>query len=250
MTARYNPHSIEKQARQWPVLLSCSSLDNDIRNRFAQLWQEQTPGFISPFACEMPFTEDLQREYGTDACRIACLSQSGLPRQQELEPAFKWLARLYQQLNRPVSAFAAAPWLEAAYRAGDHVRHRENAMAALTELKHAVRLAPPGINLADHENALVAACLYPFAPLLAAHIARAANFAWQNLALISESFANLVCVRYALENGGWQQKVFNRQQFAADPLRELKSLKQVRKAIGARPASISQTEWGLKICFL
>ena len=198
----------------------------------------------------MPFAEDLQSEYGIDACRIACLSQSGLPRQQELEPAFKWLARLYRQLNTPAGAFAAAPWLEAAHRASDHVRHRANAMAALAEIKRAVRLAPPGSNLTDHENALVAACLYPFAPLLAADIARSANFAWQNLAAVSDSFANLVCVRYALENGGWQQKVFNRQQFAADPLRELKSLKQVKKAIGSRPASISPTEWGLKICFL
>ncbi len=231
-------------------MLSCSTLEADIRLRVEQLWSAENAGWISPFSYKLPFDAGLQSEYGADACRIAVIAGNCAKTENELEPSFKWLARLYNQLGSSRETFAAVPWLETAIQTRDHVIGRNDPAAALTQLKHAVKVSPPGLQLTTSEKALVTACLYPFAPLLAMHYAGPNDFSWQKLPITTGSFADFICVRFAIEHGGWNQKVFDRRRFVENPLRELKTLKQVCKALGDRPAKLVEVEGGLRICFL
>ncbi len=231
-------------------MLSSPNLEADVRLRVEQLWSAKNPGWISPFSCQIAFDAGLQSEYGIDACRVASIIKSSEAGESELEPSFKWLARLYHQLGSPRRSFTATAWLETAIQTRDHVIGRNNPAAALAQLKHAVKVSPPGLQLGMLEKALVTACLYPFAPLLAMHFAGHNDFSWQNLPATIAGFTDFVCVRFAIEQGGWNQKVFDRRRFGENPIGELKSLRQVRKALGNRPAKLVHSEGGLRICFL
>ncbi|MDD3145990.1 MAG: hypothetical protein PHD82_01700 [Candidatus Riflebacteria bacterium] len=252
MTARYNPHSIEKQARQWPALFCQQFLNDDIRLRVEQLWSAHPAGWASPFSCLTPFEPDLQKEYGLDACRIALVSdetrnEGGNP--QLLEPAFKWLAKLHKNLRGGDCQFSAIPWLEAAIQGRDHILQRNDARSALATLRHAVRVSPPSAGLTRNESALVFACLMPFAPLFAANEAGLAGIQALNFSEIINSFGQYICVRFSLGNGGWNQKVFDRAAFQQNPLDVLKELKQVKRSLGKHPVRLLSTGEGLRICF-
>lgn len=251
LTCRYNPHSIEKQARQWPVLFSYTDFGEDIRFRVSQLWQQQ-PGWASPFTCRLSPAAELQSEYGTDACRLAEIS-AGRNGSAEalLESSFKWLARLYNFFEQPSSrAFSAEIWLEAAIQSHDHVLIRNNAQVALALLHRATRLSPPFKDMPENERALVTAAVYPFAPILAMYEAKSADGSPTTIPEIGRTFSDLVCVRFALEKGGWHQGVFCRRQFDQDPVAQLRKLKWVARATENRQVSLIQSEGGLRICFL
>ncbi len=202
-------------------------------------------------AFQTGFSEEFHYEYGIDACRIARISPGSSSDEKAgllLEPSFKWLARLHQQVEMAGKDFVPDPWLEAAIQSRDHILNRENASAALATVRHAAKVSPPHAGLNANAFALVFACLYPFAPILAMYGAQQTKARIENLPALIGSFENHVCIRFALENGGWHQKVFDRKKFAANPLSELRNVKWIEKALGDRCATIAETEEGLKIC--
>jgi len=250
LTLRYNPHSIEKQARKWPVLLCQTELYADVHFRIEQIWGEKPSGWLDAFACRSAIAGDLSAEFGVDACRIASVSADNTPAAAEklLEPSFKWLAKIFGQFTGSSSDFSPVPWLEAAFIGRDLALQQKKYRTALTLVRKAARLSPPGNSLSSAEHALVTACLYPFAPLLATHLAAQKQSGIADLPTLADHFPELVCVRFALENGGWHQKVFDRASFANDPLQQLMQVKLVRKAVGSRSARISSSKQGLRIC--
>lgn len=218
-----------------------------------QIWQLQPSGWVSPFSCQSPFAPELRHEYGVDACRVASISSATSQNSSDphlLEPAFKWLAKLQNLFRTGTSHFSAIPWLEAGIQAHDHILLRDNPRAALTTLRHAVKVSPPSADNTISEKALILACLAPFAPVLATHEASLFKIELLSMPEIIKSFDRHICIRFSLGDGGWNQKVFDRARFQQNPLEELKKLKQVKIAIGKRSAQLRETEGGLKICFL
>ena len=208
-------------------------------------------GWPDAFACDCNIAEDLRDEFGTDACRIAAIScekSSSSAVEDLLEPSFKWLAKLFTQFSKPAGNFSPAPWLEAAFISRDLILQQNRYRTALTLVRKAARLSPPGSNISRPESALVTACLYPFAPVLAMYLTNQAQPTPATLPALAANFPHLVCIRFALENGGWHQKVFDRRIFADNPLQQLMQVKLVHKAVGNRTARLDETEDGLRIC--
>jgi len=251
LTARYNPHRIEKQARKWPVSLSIESLEEDIKLRINMLWKTIEPAWVDPFACRYSISSDLQSEYGTDAARLAQISaQQGVLADSLLESSFKWLARLDFLMSIPAQEeFTPIPWLEAALQAHDHATLRNNCYAGLALLRKALHLAKPGRNLTPQQRNLVVSAVYPYAPLWAIFNLSPEFRLPEAVPAIAQSFTELSCIRFSLPKGGWHWKVFKRSSFAANPLGELLKIKWVAKAASGKIVRLESHEDGLKICF-
>ncbi len=251
MTFRYNPQSIEKQVRQWPVLFSESDLQQDIILRVNQLWSEDSTiqqGFLNPFTCILPFDKEIISEYGTDACRLAAINPGKQSPDSLLEPSYKWLAKLHDAINSPSADFNPTPWLEALIQAQDHITKRKSARLALALVMKALKEASPHSSLKANEKALIAAALYPFAPIYAV-VKLFPNNKISSIKTIIDSFPDFYCVKIALEKGGWHWQVFPRKMFNDNPEEELLKLKWVKKAIQNHKIRLENKDGGILICF-
>lgn len=251
MTFRYNPQSIEKQVRQWPVLFSETDLHKDIILRVNQLWSDNSAnksGLINPFSCTLPFDKEIISEYGTDACRLAAINSGNQSPELLLEPSFKWLARLHDTIcMNSDKSFNPVPWIEAIIQAKDHIICRNSDRLALALAMKAFKEASPDSSLTANEISLVAAAIFPFAPVYA--IARL--FPENNVPSIKtiiDSFSDFYCARIALENGGWHWHVFARKAFLSTPEEELLKLKWVKKAISGHKIKLIKEDEGIRIC--
>lgn len=228
----YNPHSLQKQARKWPVL-ACGNEGNDINSdlaaHFNLVWSSVP--LATSFLPASGVASDLIDEFGLDAARLALISSQGRAVTLELlESAFKWLAKIYESFFRSArTAFSPQVWLEAALQSRDHVLCRRKPHSGLACIRHAARLSPAGSNLDKREKALVALSVFPFAPILSFALLK--HFETEcRLEELLQQFDELIAVRYRLEGGGFHWAVFRRGTFTEDPLAAFLALKQVKKA--------------------
>ena len=251
MTFRYNPQSIEKQVRKWPVFFSENNIHQDIVKRLGQLLEINPKGWYNPYSVELPFEKDLVYEYGMDACRFAFIN-SGYNKQAEklLEPSFKWIAKFHEIYSHKASnrLFNPVPWLEAIIRMEDHIISRKADRLALALVMKAFRESPPSCQLTETEELLIAACLFPFIPIYTAY-----NFPKileiNSIKKIIESFTEYSCVKIALEKGGWHWHVFIRNSFENQPIAELSNIRWIKKAIIGKNISLKNEAGGIRICF-
>lgn len=209
-------------------------------------------GWIAPGRSQPGLSEDLVAEFGIDACRIALISESAnLPIEpsNQLEAAFRWLARIFRDTQADGGTYDPGPWLEAAAQSHDHILCRNDLRAALMSVKHAAKASPPQIKADGRFRRLVIACLYPFAPVLAAQLAGSPENTQFSLPQITKEFPEYLCVRFAIADSGWQNRVFNTQHFNRDPKKALLEVKAVARATGQRDFFIQNDDGGLRICF-
>ena len=251
MTFRYNPQSIEKQVRKWPVLFSEKELYEDLVLRLNQLSGTKPQGWINPFSVELPFDKESIYEYGNDACRLAVINSN---KQADLvsflEPSFKWIARIHESFykNKTNDSFNPEPWLEALIQFRDHIIERKSPRLALALVMKAFKESAPNPNLAVRDKKLVYTCLCPFIPVYSTTIID--NSLPQNtINEILESFSEYICVRISLEKGGWHWNVFSRKEFEENPISELSKIKWINKAINGKQTTIKKEYGGIKICF-
>jgi len=251
LTARYNPHRIEKQAKKWPASFSTASLNEDIRQRCKMLWNELEHAWIDPSGSAPAIDRLLIEEYGIDAARIAHIcAQGSVPATSLLESCFKWLARLDRQFNQCESrSFSAAPWLEAALQSYDHIIGRSSAYCGFSQIRRALREASPGQNLNQLQKELIISAVYPYCPLWARFNLTEAAGMPLSMPWLIQNFSEFACIRFALPGGGWHWKVFARGRFDQNPVGELLKLRWVKKAAGNRPVNIKNLDEGLQICF-
>jgi len=252
LTARYNPHRIEKQARKWPVSFSPDCIETDLKFRINGLWNKANQAWSDPFSCNYLIDKDLQSEYGVDATRIAQISaQNRVSANSLLESAFKWLARLDYLINIvDQDTFNPIPWLEAALQMHDHVTLRDDYYAGLALLRKALRLAPPGKNLSMHHRQIVMAATYPYCPLWTTFNLSMEFSLPTALPVIIATYEKLACVRFSLPKSGWHWKVFERKSFDRNPVAEICQIKWVKKAVQNKVVRIEENENGLKLCFV
>lgn len=240
---------MQKQARQWPVLFSDDpDLSNDIARRTAQLYEQSAAGWLDPFILKTNVAAELAAEYGIDACRLAILTAgSGKVTPNLLESSFKWLNNLYNSLQEPSNFFSAQPWLEAALQIHDQILQRRNYHGGLALMRKACKIARPGINISPTAKALVLSTIYPFAPLLSVFLHKAGQIPMQ-IPYLQTQFAELISIRFALANGGWHWKVFDRASYELDPIEQFRTLKWVRLATAGRPITLQKSHEGVIIC--
>lgn len=249
MIPRYNPHSIEKQARQWPVFAHEENLLQDLALRCRQIWKSSKLEFSDFFAVQLPVQSDFKEEYGFDCCRIACLeAQQQKVNLNLFDSSFNWISRLFAKLQQPSTRkFNARLWLEMALQAKDHILVRKKFHAGLVCLKKAVKHAPPKANMSKEEWQLVLGTIYPFAPLLACWFARK-NAGMQNIPATVKSLTTLQPVRFCLKNGGWHWAVFDRQEFADNAKKCFLAIKWLKQACQNRSFVLHNTAEGVVIC--
>lgn len=252
MTARYNPHKIEKQARKWPVSLSADSLAEDIKMRMHMLWKKVEHVWLTPTFCDSQIDDDLLREYGTDAARLAIIcAQGDVTPSSLLESSFKWLARLDAQTNYPAgSSFNEVPWLEAAMQGHDHVIARNNPYSGLALVRRALRLAPPTKDLSAIEKDLVISTIYPYCPFWAIFNLAPDFRLPAAIPDIATEFKKFICIRFSLPAGGWHWKVFDRLRFQADPAAEFCNVVWVKKASQGKKIKLEASSEGTRVCFI
>ncbi|MDN5278196.1 MAG: hypothetical protein PWR01_2161 [Clostridiales bacterium] len=252
MTARYNPHSLQKQARKWPVSFSNDEFAEDLRFRIRQLNGNDLPQPIG-FSCDsLPVSTDLIDEYGCDCARIAYLeAQNQNVSTVLLESAFKWLAKLFDNFSRPgCQKFRSDIWFEMILQAGDHILQRNHFHNGLACIRKAAKISPPSADLDEKQKKLVFSCLYPFIPIFAQalaenHLGSARIF---NLAKLFDCFPELIKVRYSIENGGGHWAVFSRKKFNNSPLQSLLEIKWVGLACSGKSPGLQETDEGFVIC--
>ncbi len=249
---KYNPQSFEKQVVLWPVFAFSGNPAEDIVLRIRQLWGLSPMGWIAPGRSQIGLSEALVAEFGIDACRIALISEgTNLPAEpsNQLEAVFKWLARIFRDTQADSGAYDPGPWLEAAAQSHDHILCRTDLRAALMSVKHAAKISPPKIKADGRFRRLVIACLYPFVPILAAQLAGSPENTQFSLPQITEEFPEYLCVRFAIADSGWQNRVFNTQHFNRNPKKALLEVKAIARATGRRDFFIQNDDGGLRICF-
>ena len=251
MTFRYNPQSIEKQVRKWPVFFSEKDLHQDIKKRLEQLLDANPKGWYNPYSVELPFEKDLIYEYGIDACRFAVINSSYSNNAETfLEPSFKWIAKFHEVYchRNQTALFNPIPWLEAIVQMQDHIITRKADRLALALVMKAFKESPLPCQLKESEELLVAACLFPFIPIYTAcYFPKILEII--SIKKIIESFTEYSCVKIALEKGGWHWHVFTRKNFEDQPVAELSKIKWIKKAIIGKDVKLKNEAGGIRICF-
>lgn len=252
MTFRYNPQSIEKQVRKWPVLFSEKDLHKDLCKRVSQLLGKSDTSItelISPFQCELPFDEEMVCEYGIDACRLAAISSGKQSKESLLESSFKWLAKLHNSFEiQATKEFNPIPWLEAAIQLEDHIIKRNCDHLALALVMKAFKDSAPNNELSESERLLVAAAIQPFAPIYSsAKILLPERMI--TLPEILDIFKDYLCIKVALERGGWHWQVFSKSAFESNSQKELIKIKWIQKAVKNQNITIKEEDGGIRVCF-
>ena len=227
-----------------------TDLDEDIRLCFRILWGEREFAWADPSSSISAIDRSLIEEYGIDAARVAQIcAQGSVTATSLLESSFKWLARLDARFNQSESrSFSAAPWLEAALQGYDHIIARNNPYCGFSQIRRAMREAPPGKNLNQLQKNLIISAVYPYCPLWARFNLADTSGIPMPIPAIIEKFSEFACIRFALAGGGWHWKVFARDRFDQNPISELLKLRWVKKAAGTRSVSLEKLAEGLKIC--
>jgi hypothetical protein len=249
LTFRYNPQSIEKQVRKWPVFFSVKDIHQDIVYRLNQIMGKQTQDWLNPFSIELPFEKEIIYEYGVDACRIATINSDKTNFLSLLESSYKWISKVHDSFySQSKLSFNPIPWLSALTQMFDHITTRNSDRIALALVMKAFKLSPPNNAITEKEKMLIASCLFPFIPIYtASEIIKHSEL--PKIDNLLKDFNEYYCVKIALERGGWHWQVFSRNQFENDPVSELNKVKWINKAIKNKNVTMKKENGGILICF-
>ncbi len=257
MIEKYNPHSLQKQARKWPVFLSDASLpqpktlNEDMQDRLSEAWT----GILKspyPICSTSKIPEDFMEEFGIDACRVAAISP-GNNREIEhaLELAFKWVGSVFSSFTNIAAAktsFNSCIWVEAVFASRD-LLNKNKAYQALARLKKAQKLSPINTGLSKPDQAIILAGLFPFIPITVG------SLAFRNEICLSEgiealiaSMADIVVIKYSIGSSGWNWGAFNKDAFENSKKNCFNSLPIVKKSFGNKEYQIKQVKNGFKLC--
>ncbi|MGM0601144.1 MAG: hypothetical protein ACQETH_15145 [Candidatus Rifleibacteriota bacterium] len=250
---QFNPQSIQKQARKWPVSFYSRNFVDDLKSRIQQIWQPNIELFNDPFQIELAVNGDLIGEYGIDCCRLAQIeAQNSDISISLLESAYKWLNKFTQQLYKQnkEKSFKPAVWLEAALEAKDHLLNRNKPHSGLATIKNAFKTTPICNGMSSKDLQLVLSCLYPFIPITVGYYNKTffSNFMPQTILSIFDYYPDLIMIHYCIGNGGWHWTVLKKKQFEAAPMESLKTIKQVKLATKNKNACLKKVSQGYLIC--
>ncbi|MCK9456794.1 MAG: hypothetical protein M0R31_05815 [Candidatus Riflebacteria bacterium] len=249
---RYNPQSIEKQARKWPVFTCEADIYADLRRRIEGVSGLCAYDWIFPEIKTEFFEKDIVDEYGIDACRLAVIRACGNKNTciEYLDSSYNWLSRFYEAFVVESSGrFEEKPWLNAFFQAYDHVVLRNKADLAFALVCKAFKNSCPNKGLKNDHLELVLSAAYPFLPILSAFIAQKFGVNFRAVNEIFEKSEKYVGVRFKIGEGGWHREVFDKQGYEKAPLAELLKVKWVRAAANKRQASLISVDGGKQIVF-
>jgi len=249
---RYNPQSIEKQAKKWPVFTCEADISADLRRRIEGVSGLRAYDWIFPEIKNEYFEKDIVDEYGIDACRLSVIRACGNKNTcfEYLDSSYNWLSRFYEAFMVESSRqFEEKAWLNALFQAYDHVVLRNKADLAFSLVCKAFKDSCPNKGLKNDNLELVFSAAYPFLPILSAFFARKFGVNFRAANEIFEKSEKYVGVRFRIGEGGWHRDVFDKQRYEKAPLEELLKVKWVRAAANKRQASLISVEGGKQIVF-
>lgn len=247
---RYNPQSIEKQARKWPALLSKQSIAFDLEVRLKQIKGIEKLDWFWPVIEEDIFDTEYICEYGNDACRLAFLSSDNNTKPISLlDSAYKNISKVYNLfISNKSSSFDSKYWLKAVVQAYDHAVLRKKPALAVALINSALNNAKPSENMSSSEKSLVLSTLYPFMPILSFYLSKLFKIELQPVnKLISQT--KYTEVVFKISGGGWHREIFDKENFNSNPKKALYSLKWVKKAVGKSNIKLCEINGGIEIVF-
>lgn len=258
MSSRYNPHSIEKQARKWPASLFSGEqyfdLKSDLLFRQRQIWALEPDNlWKDPFKAIIQIDPDLISEYGIDAARIAQITaQNREITINLLESAFKWLSRFDNCFfNNDLTKvnFDSAVWLEALLQANETIFACDYVYGGLALIKKARKLSPPTANLDNNQLLLVTTAIYPYCPIYSRYKAVSEVYPPATCFQLIKLYKEYACIRFSVKKNIWHWKVFPREVFESSPIEALRQIVWVDKMLQNKKIELNTTMEGIQICF-
>jgi hypothetical protein len=248
---RYNPQSIEKHILCEFKGYAEPSLMADYKARTNALLEGLADPFPSPKIAIDGISNDILREYGIDACRLAKLSAPALPVPYSLlDSAYNWISKLYDSFNHGQSReFCIKPWLSALLQLPDHIIKRSKPRSAFALIQRAFNESRPTMALSGQEKLCVIACISPFTPILAEYLLKTHGLQKMSIHNIINSFEQYISISLQVGNGGWHREIVDKGQFAKNPLPELLKIKWVSRAVKNKAISVHDFAGGKQIVF-
>jgi len=273
MIARYNPHALARDAREWvvqPVPAWARDLFNDITQRAESRWQGES-FWADPFKIGLPVDPEMAGEYGTDAVRLAVLTSGFVtPSIGLLDSAYRWLACIHSafQESGPNSAdWNPDPWLIAGGAARDHLILRGRPYPALAAVKKAWKQSPIFAGSPPVAQEMVLSLLNPFVPVLtrwllerirggnspetlavSSHSKKVGRWPPRPMASLFKEFEDRMPLRVSFDRGGWQWVAVNRRGFMDGPTRELLAIPWIGRVVAGHPWHLEEIPEGWKVC--
>lgn len=249
---RYNPQSIEKQARKWPVFTCEADIYADLRRRIEGVSGLCAYDWNFPEIKTEFFEKDIVDEYGIDACRLAVIRACGNKNTciEYLDSSYNWLSRFYEAFVVESSGqFDEKPWLNAIFQAYDHAVLRKKTNLAFALICKAFKDCSPNKALTKNNLELVLSAVYPFLPILSRFLVEKFGVKLRTVNEIFEKSEKFVGVRFRIGEGGWHREIFDKVRYEEAPLAELLKIKWVNTAANNRQASLISVEGGKQIVF-
>ena len=143
---RYNPQSIEKQAKKWPVLFFSNKLKEDFNNRVKQVNGEGKIVWGFPIIESGVFSSEYIEEYGVDVCRFAVLSSEGKETPNELlDSSYRQIARMHDSImyGKNKVSFDEKYWFRSIIQSYDHAIIRNKSELAVATINAAFKHSLP-----------------------------------------------------------------------------------------------------------
>lgn len=257
MTARYNPHKLQKITRSWKTSQNnCLDLANDIFQRELIIWNKD------PFEWQMPIhyndtivSNDLFNEYGHDTCRMAAIMSFNNKSSIEsiLETCHKWISKFHEKiLNTTNKPFTPEVWIKASCKAKDYIQNQNRIDLAISALKAAIKLSPPSIDMKFDDRILVLTTLYPFFPIISGFFLIEAYRTWPtslNLkALLEEKYQHCKPIKFAINKSGWYWEVVTTNEFISNPKVSFEKIPWFSNATKGKDFDIKIEQEGHRIC--
>ncbi|MDD3001240.1 MAG: hypothetical protein PHF29_05760 [Candidatus Riflebacteria bacterium] len=253
---RYNPQSIEKQAKKWPVFTYEEDIYADMRRRLEGGIGLRAYDWIFPEVKTEYFDKEIIDEYGIDACRLSVISTCGNKNTDKndylkhLDSTYNWLSRFYEAFTIESSRqFDEKPWLNAIFQAYDHAVLRKKPNLAFALICKAFKDCPPNKALTKNNLELVLSAVYPFLPILSRFLVEKFVVKLGTVNEIFEKSEKFVGVRFRIGEGGWHREIFDKVRYEEAPLVELLRIKWVNAAANKRQATLTSVEGGKQIVF-
>ena len=255
MIARYNPHKLQKQLKQYEKSDIALPLPLDISLREKTIWAENEFICLSPVHNQdILISADIYSEYGHDVCRLASITHKNKTQTNELilESCHRWVSKLYKLLlTTSKQIFDPKVWIKSIYIAKDYIEIGNPALA-LTALRKAVKLSPPSYNMLLNERLLVLLAMYPFIPVLSGFFlneipaAQINSYSLENI--IRSHFNDLLPIRFIINKSGWHWHVFDAKSFNNNAHREFMNIAWLAKVLQNSNFDIVQESKGYRLC--
>jgi len=251
--SRYNPHFLQKTTSQkFTLFIRRTSRILNVQSLAACLWNNDCePESKTPL--EISSNAEILEEYGIDAVRIADITSAwATPENSILESSLRWLAAVHDHamgLRSTEKKWDAAPWLQAAFSAKDHILIRGKIYPALASIRKAWKNAPLTLETPISGLILGFSLLFPFAPILSKWMLdRISSWPPPAIEALSQHFPPQKAVRISIEKGGWIWEVFDSNLFEKNPKESIFTLRWVQRIVKNHDWTIRHSKEGWQIC--